>query len=89
MTIHGKSKKSLKRKSNDELFIMKQNAILLHAQSKKAASYGAMGHAAELNCKIDKELKRRGVIPMTTTPVLRLVEASKFDSVEEISALAV
>lgn len=89
MTLHGISKKSLKRKSNDELMVQKQDSILNHAYAKKNGSYGAMGHAAEMSCKIDNELRRRGVMPITPTTILRLVEDSHLVHSQEVKVLAV
>lgn len=55
-------KNSLKIKTINQLFQMKQEAFIKYKQAKEMKLYGVMGHRAQVMCNIDKELSKKNLL---------------------------
>jgi hypothetical protein len=55
-------KTSLKIKTINQLFQMKQEAFIKYKQAKEMKLYGVMGHRAQIMCDIDKELGKKHLL---------------------------
>lgn len=74
LTVSKASKQSLKRLSNDELVMQKQQLLKQYAIAKENKAYGEMGHVGGKFNVINKELASRGALPALPTHVLSLVD---------------